>query len=351
MHRERFRELIGLASDGMYEAQIARSMKMDRKTVRKYLALAERSQRLSRVSGGGRGRTKRYERGPLFDVPLPDTIGGWSDLSAPPEIPVGDILSRIHYNIWKVPVFEDELQYRDHPDLPRKRWTVAQWAGDYAREPWEASGARFYEFLEPSGRWRLCFLRKPRSVRAGGYKGKVRDRQQVATVVLWPRFRHVLGSTLDRGPEITFDDALSLIRDIRDNRKLALHAIPIPTTEREIAEDLEPHPTIPKGRTPIPGAPGVYIDNSPRCPRCRTPLPKDEIVCPKCGLKTGPDRAKPELEARVSPNDFSKGKAVALGLAALKAAPNLVDEIAAMREDQRRLRADVEEILRILRGR
>jgi len=305
-------KLLDLSVKGFNETQIAKAISMDRKKVRRLLDEAERSQMLTRIEGGGKGRSKRYSYGPLY--PPQPTIGGWSASSTPSEI---EVEVRIHNNKFAMPVFEDDLLYRDVSGAQR-RWTVGAWSDDFARPPWVASGVQMYEWLERGGRWRLVLWKHPQKVRAAGKKNRVADRIRIGTVVLMPTPKVLPASAVERGPEIAFQAALDLIRDIKENRRLELHGIPLASTDPEYGFPVEEHPSIPPGTTWLD--PKVWIDRSP----------------PAKG---------PEVETK----DLRTAQRVALGLSALKSVPTMAEDLAALRSAVAALRGAVDEVLELLR--
>lgn len=305
--------MIDAAVEGLSEAAISRRLHVSRTWIRRILRKLEADRVLVLLEGGGRGRRKTYTRGPILNVPSPTE--GYATASRPPpeiEVPSDTIDSenipiRVHNRRFKVPLFEDEMAYRDVDGIQR-RWTLGAWSGDYTQS--RLRGVDVYTFREVSGTWRL-FRGRSRTVRAAGKKNRVADRVRFATIVLLPREETVRPSDLDRAEEIDYAAALRLVQDIARNRRLVLHGLPVKMGETEYGVPHEEDPSIPAGRTEL--REGIWIDRS------------------------RPSRL-PEVET-ASP---AKAKAIAVGLAAIQASPDLLPRLEALERRVRELEADRE---------
>lgn len=301
----RAEEVARLAVGGLTQSEIARRTGLQRKVVWRILEAYVEVRALSIRSGGGRGRTKLYDRGPTWaELERRNlTIGGV--VPSPPISVSGAVVepaeARIHGMRFKLPLFEEEMWYRDRDELldsskepwavrapgpvedadreraPRlRRWTIGAWAGDY--ETWSAcrvhgkdcfcpKSTTFYEFSETSGRWRLTFLKKAREVRTFGRKGRVAARKRVGTIVLMPRPVRAGPESLERDEELMFAAALDLMREIRENRRLFVDGIPEPIAKAEYGFEAEEHESFPPGKVAVvaehvePGT--MWTDRSP----------------------------------------------------------------------------------------
>lgn len=327
--------IFDLALQDASQAEIARRLGMGRFSVQRILRALVDYGALRIQGGGGRGRRVHYDRGPsAIGGLLPTLNGGVHSISpkAPPGGPQSPIANgvpdRMHHMRWAVPVFEDEMWYREHPDLPAKRWTFGLWAVPRDGKPHykrheTRGGTGHYIFEEPTGKWEFIVWKHTMTVRAAGKKNRVADRIRIGSVVLMPHWVNVPTDKIDLEDEIEFALVMDLIREIGQNHKLTLHGLPIKVRGKngltEHGFPIEDSPEIPSGRTEL-GRPELYVDRS------------------------RPNR-KPELETY----DRSIVKATSLGLAALQRAPDLLARMESLERRQAMLEQELEDTKRALK--
>jgi hypothetical protein len=325
-----WREVLHGALNHLNQADIARALHMDRKSVRRVLHWLVQQRLLTLAQGGGRGRAERYEPGPLQVPESTELASPSADMGvhrAPPEILPQPLeprdLSRVHHIGYKLPLFEDELWYRDpatgvHSD---RRWTIASWEGDILKR-WETKGGtKHYVFREERGGWRLILWAKPRRQRAVGHKHRVAWRTRVGTVWLTPNPLRADTEQLKRAEEMEFAAVMDLVKDIRINRGLYLEGIPEPRNLTEYGEGLDEDETIPAGRTELRGGLGqTWIDHS---------------VLPG---------ARPELET----NHKDQAVRNRLALQQLRQVPDLADRLDRWETEMRAMRRELEDLLNLV---
>lgn len=289
-------EALRLAASGLSGREIARRLNMSRRTVLHILHVAEREGILQRLESGN-GKPTRYDRGHAWREAAPTGVNG-----------AVQILARAHHLLWRIPVFEHQLERSRGPDGSRP-WSVQKWKGDY--RAWTLNGGVLcYGFNEGAlGSW--VYIVPPA-------KRTVGKRVQVATLLLRPAEILMGARLLEDAETVEYAKVVELLSAIRRDRGLDLRdALPIRAgrSETEYGFPLEEDSSFPQGAFSL--GPGIWVDRS------------------------RPGR-RPELET----NSAQTAQVLRLSLEGLRAAVDLPAQIAALRAEVRDLRDRLEAVER-----
>ncbi len=306
--------VLSLAMQGQTVPAIAAALHIGRSRVRKDLDHWEKTSVISKITQRKRGAAARYDKGPAWASSISGQVAHievreipGTPMTKPPAA------ARVHASRWAVPIFADELGYRN---VETGAWIDRRPAGltEGAERSWELRGLRFWLFEEESrGKWELILYARPKPV------GR---RQRIGTVLLMPVPMWLQAPALARTETAEFTAAVQLLAWIRESRRLRLGGIPIQVRLTEYGFPLEDDPSIPAGKR--------FIGPS---------------------FKAWTDRSRPGRLPELETTDAGVARKLALTLPILERAPGLYDEIVAWADRIVKLEREVAELREAMRDR
>jgi len=343
-----------LAVEGVPTSKIAKLLGISQRRINRILSIGIQDRILSSEGPLTRGFGKLYARGPLWpkglehlatlgvptSVPTP-TAGGADQPPSPPETEVpAEPSLRLHNLRFKLPIFEDELQYRDRDSTSQtygkmRRWTLGLWAGDYDDlRPPKGFEKRAHFTEGRYGAWEFYWLSKPRLITQRTRRGRGGPQRVIAGyAMLYPSPLTSEASALLTYPkEAAFSAVLDLLAEIARNRRLILKSLPLEVGEPEFGFPFKESLTepIPKGK--LSQEPLIWKDDSPV-----------KIYDEALGRMVD-GKPSPEIETR----DVEAAKSIYLTMSLAKMVPRFPEEWAALKVEVSEIRGLLHDLLKRL---